>query len=671
VLLHDLGKLKEEARRQGIPTIVLLFDECDLLAENEAILQKIRNVFMEVDGYILVFSGTEKMFSSISNVFSPIPRFFKRIDVGNFREFKEVEEALLKPLDDEEKAAFDNSCIPDVYRITNGSPYEINLIAHYMYRRWKEGKSPKIQLSPEVLDDVLNELERLGKGGHYEIANKIKLYWADYLKILISLLEFPNVPQEWLIEYNLLDKIETIQLKDVYAEKSILRNYIKYLKEDGLIGEKDGKLFFKGDTFDVLYLKYLCASKGLINTTEFFAGSPDDPLSNLHHKLIEKILLKDFPEYYIYTAFDKREKFDGKMRQRFIIAVKVTSPPGEHTILVISPETYREFYLGSPNSIRFRVNVKWMGEGFVTQIKFKSNEELERFVRRMEIFKDKLEFLGYQILFKDEISWNLEGAEYLQHGNIKDAIECFEKSIEINPSFELPWANKAKVFFDLKKYDEALDCINKALELHPSWTEALKLKAGILINKGLNQEALECVEKAIKINPEDWSGWDIKGRALFNLGKYQEAIECFDKVLKFNPKNYEVLYLKGVSLTKLGKDEEAMVCYESALGYVDKILASEQQNVRALILKSLALSKLSHYKEAIECCDKILGINPNNAIALYNKARFLAELGDKENALRCLERTIEIDKKFIEIAKKDESFSNLKKEKRFQELIKE
>jgi hypothetical protein len=109
-----------------------------------------------------------------------------------------------------------------------------------------------------------------------------KDYWADYLKILISLLEFPNVPQEWLIEYNLLDKIETIQLKDVYAEKSILQDYIKYLKEDGLIGEKDGKLFFKGDTFDVLYLKYLCASKGLINTTEFFASSPDDPLSNLH-----------------------------------------------------------------------------------------------------------------------------------------------------------------------------------------------------------------------------------------------------------------------------------------------------------------------------------------------------------------------------------------------------
>jgi len=698
VLLHDLKKLREEAKKQGIPTIVLLFDECDLFAENEAILQKIRNAFTEVDGYILVFSGTEKMFPSISNVFSPIPRFFKRIVVENFKEFKEVEEALIKPLNDEEKAAFDMSCIADIYRITNGSPYEINLIAHYMYRRWKECKSPKIQLSPEVLDDVLNELERLRKGGYYEIANKIKRYWIDYLKVLISLLEFPRVSQEWLIEYNLLDKIETIQLKDVYAEKSIVRDYIEYLKKDGLICEEDGKLLFKGDTFDILYLKYLCASKGLINVREFFVGFPDDPLLNLQYKLIDKIFLKDFPEYYIVTAYDKRVSFDKRKGRKFIIGRKVSLPPGEHTILLFSMETYNEFYLGSPNSIRFRVNIKWINDGFVTQIKFKNNDDLERFIRRLEILKEKLEFLGYQVLLKDEISWNLEGAEYLRHGNTEEAIKCFEKAIEINPSFELPWANKAKVFFSLKKYDEASECINKVLELHPNWAEALKFKGAILINKGLNQEALECLEKAIKIDPEDWSAWDNKGRALFNLKKYQEAIECFDKVLKFNPNNYEVLYLKGSSLINLGKDTEAMVClnkalelnpnfipalldkakylfdkgdYENLLSHVDKVLEAERNNIQALILKGLALSKLSRCKEAIECCDEVLRIDPNNGVALYIKACFLAELGDKENALRCLKRAIEIDKKFIEIAKKDESFSNLMNDERFQELIKE
>ena len=143
ILIHDLKKIHSEAKEKGIPTIVLLFDECDLLSQNETLLQKIRNIFMEIEGYILIFSGTEKMFPAISEVFSPIPRFFKRINVENFKEFKETEECLLKPLNDAEKEAFDRTCIADIHRITNGSPYEINLIAHYMYRRWREGKSQR------------------------------------------------------------------------------------------------------------------------------------------------------------------------------------------------------------------------------------------------------------------------------------------------------------------------------------------------------------------------------------------------------------------------------------------------------------------------------------------------------------------------------------------------
>lgn len=696
VLIHDLRKIYSEAKEKGIPTIVLLFDECDLLSQNETLLQKIRNIFTE-KGYILVFSGTEEMFPAISEVFSPIPRFFKRINVENFKEFKETEECLLKPLNDAEKEAFDRTCIADIHRISNGSPYEINLIAHYMYRRWREGKNPKIQLSPEVLDDVLNELERLRKEGHYEIANKIKRYWVDYLKILISLLEFPKVHEDWLVEYMLLDEIETIQLRDIHVRKSIIKDYIKYLKRDGMIAEEDGKILFKGDQFDVLYLKYLCASKDIRDTKEFFIGFLDDPLSNLHHKFVEGVLLKDFPEYHIHTGFDKREKFEEKTGQKFIIGARVNLPPGEHTLLEISPETEKEFYLGTPNSIRFRVNIEWMNEGFVTQIKFKNKDNLENFKRHLELLKEKLEFLGYEILFKDEISWNLEGSEYSKQGNMEKAMECFDKAIEINPSFELPWANKAGILFKLKKYDEALNCVNKALKLHPNWTEALKLKGTILINKGRNEEALGSLERASKINPEDWSVWDNLGRAYFNLKKYENALKCFDRALKPNPENHGILYLNGLSLANIGRDEEAINCldkalelnpdfisallakgeillnrshYEEALNCCDKVLEKEEANIAALGLKAIVLSKLNRYEDAIKCCDKILEIDQNNALAWYNKACFKAKLGESDDALKCLEKAVEIDEKYVEIAKNEEDFSNLKDNKKFLDLVK-
>ena len=182
VLVHDLKDIHKEARKRRIPTIVLLFDECDLLAQNEVLLQKIRNVFEEVEGYVLVFCGAENMVSSLSDIISPVPAFFKRINVENFKNVKETEECLLKPLADMEKRAFDQACIGEIHAITNGTPYEINLIAHYMYREWKNGKNPKIALSPEVWGDVLKEMEGFRKAGHYEIADKMRGYGVGPLE---------------------------------------------------------------------------------------------------------------------------------------------------------------------------------------------------------------------------------------------------------------------------------------------------------------------------------------------------------------------------------------------------------------------------------------------------------------------------------------------------------
>jgi len=643
VLIHDFKELHKRAKKAGVPTIVLLFDECDLLAEDEALLQKIRNIFMEVEGYVLVFSGTERMFSLLSRVFSPIPRFFKRINVENFKDIRETEECLLKPLSEEERKFFDRTCIVDIHRLTNGSPYEINLVAHYMYRRWREGKNPKIQLTPEVLDDVLNELESLGRSEKRVVINKIKEYWIDYLKILALLLEFPNVPEDWFIEYALLDEIETLQLRDMYTKKSIIKDYVEYLKKDGIITEKEGKLVFNGDELDMIYLKYLCASKGIKEPKDFYVGFSDVPLINLHHKLVDGVLLRDFEEYSFQTRFDCiEEKKNGKVVRKFLVGGKIIATQEKGSIVVMSPETHREFYLGAPNSIRFRVNVNWLKTGFVIQVKFKDRESLARFINRLNTLKDKLEFLGYKIIMKDEISWNLEGAKYVKEGKIDEAIVCFNKAIKLNPFFELPWLNKASLLFRRKDYEKSLECVNKALELSPNWVDALRLKGMILINLKRNEKAVEVLRKAVKINPEDWSTWDNLGRALFNLRKYEKALKCFEKALKINSDNHELYYFKGLTLVQLGRIDDAESAlnealrlkpdhvpslmletellfnkgrYEEALEKLNKILAEDPKNIKALLIKGLVLSKLNRYEEAIRCCDIVLKIDNNNAFA--------------------------------------------------------
>jgi tetratricopeptide (TPR) repeat protein len=693
VLLHDLDEIRREAKKKNIPTLVLLFDECDLLAHNKALLQKTRNALIKVEGYVLVFSGTENMLSSMSSVFSPLPRFFKRINVENFKNVKETEECLLKPLTDEEKRAFDRSCIGEIHAITHGTPYEINLIAYYMYRQWKEGRNRNIMLTPEVLDDVLKEIERFRKEGRYDIANKMKGYGEDLLKVLISSLEFPNASKKWLAEFMLLEEIDTLQPKDIHTRKSMTMDLIKQLKKDNVLSEEGAKLRFKGGLFDLLYLKYLCASKGVMDTKEFFIGSSENPVFNLYHKLIENIFLKGFPKYYIQTRFDKMEKVKRKKAEKFIIGARVPNlPPGTHTLLEISPESKNEFYLGAPHSVRFRVNVEWMRDGFVTQVKFKKEEDRKRFQNRLKALTDGLNFLGYSILPEDEITWHNKGIEFLKQGKTREAVECFDKAIEINPSFELPWASKTKIFLDAQKYDEALEYANKALALHRDWEDALKLKGMIMINLGRNEEALEYLAKASEIDPENFSTWDHQARALSNLGRHQETIMCADKSLKVNPTNHQLFGIKGLALLNLSRYDEALLClnealrmnpestatllakgqallnlgkYGEALNCLDAVLGKEWTNIDALISKGLALSKLGRHEEAISCWDSIVQINRNNATGWYNKACFEARMNYIDAALESLYKAIQIDKKAALEAKNEKDFADLKNDERF------
>ena len=54
----DLMKVSEELK---VP-IVLLFDEGNVLAQSRVLLQKLRNIFMNTPGFMLVMTGTPDLF---------------------------------------------------------------------------------------------------------------------------------------------------------------------------------------------------------------------------------------------------------------------------------------------------------------------------------------------------------------------------------------------------------------------------------------------------------------------------------------------------------------------------------------------------------------------------------------------------------------------------------
>lgn len=632
ILVHDLKELYKEARNKDISTIVLLFDECDLLANNQTLLQKIRNAFMEVDGYILVFSGTERMFPAMDEVFSPIPRFFKRVDVKNFEDFEETKECVLKPLEEEEKKKVDTGSLQELHRLSNGMPYEVKLISHFMYRRFKETKTEMMKITVDVLDDVLNELEKLRKGEHHEVANKIRKYGKEHLKVLISVLELPKATSDQLIKFNLLEDVESLNSESIPIKTGEIRSIIPPFKVDGIINEnEDNQLYFVGDDFDLLYLKYFAISQEI----KKFLFYPEKLIQSVKIKF-EDTILGDFNKYKFNARFDKKP---GDKSQLFTIGAVIApetakvepSPNGKYTYtyeLGRPMDWEREFYEDSPESLRYRANVKYLGDGYVSKITFSSSEEKERALEHLSSMKDNLKLIGIELILKEEASWNNDGVKLSKLGKFEEAIECYDKAIEINSNFFLAWANRGLALFNLKRYEEAIECFDKIIDIEPRDFQGYENKGKALLNLKKNEEAIRCFDKAIELKPTSWVLWDNKGRALFNLQKFEDAIECFDKALEGNPRNVETWNIKGM-----------------ALGNLDK------------------------YKEAVESFDRAVEIDSNFDGAWYNKACFESKKGNIDNAITSLKKAIEINKECIEMANREKDFDNIKDDKRFIQLL--
>lgn len=156
-LRRGLQHIFQHCRQAGVPAVLIGLDEADLLSKDQTILQILRNFFENQTGYILVLSGTEGLFSNLSQVFSPIQRFFEQIKLGPFEGPGEVLECLRAPLPDSEMYVADESFAADVYALTGGHPYLVKLMGYYSYRAAKDNGWRKMRLSPLVLDAVLQE----------------------------------------------------------------------------------------------------------------------------------------------------------------------------------------------------------------------------------------------------------------------------------------------------------------------------------------------------------------------------------------------------------------------------------------------------------------------------------------------------------------------------------
>ena len=229
--------------------------------------------------------------------------------------------------------------------------------------------------------------------------------------------------------------------------------------------------------------------------------------------------------------------------------------------------------------------------------------------------------------------WHIKGYSLAALCLWEKAIECYDRSLELEPHHAATWTNKGTCLRTLERREEAIECHDRALALNPLFPDAWNNKGSALADLEQWGEALVCFDRALSMNPQDADAWANKATVLRNLGRQQEAVSCIDRALEFAPQKAMMWNNKGLIITDLGHWEEALTSYDRALA-LNPRLADAWSN------KAKPLARLKRHTEAIDCCDRALALDPRDTVALGNKGANLAALGRREEAIACYERAI-------------------------------
>jgi tetratricopeptide (TPR) repeat protein len=222
--------------------------------------------------------------------------------------------------------------------------------------------------------------------------------------------------------------------------------------------------------------------------------------------------------------------------------------------------------------------------------------------------------------------WGNKGISLHRLGFFDNAIQCYNKALEINVNDHRSWNNKGSCMRALGHFDNALVCFENALKISPSDTGALTNKGICLDSLGFFKDANRCFDDALKIDPRFGPAWVSKGCSLSNLERSEESIHCYDRAIEIEPTNTTAWYNKGMSFNRSEMFNEAVNCFNEVLN-INPLHADSWYE------KGLSFASLELYEKELYCFNKLLEIDPKYSAAWYLKANVEEMLGKNEEAI--------------------------------------
>jgi len=309
---------------------------------------------------------------------------------------------------------------------------------------------------------------------------------------------------------------------------------------------------------------------------------------------------------------------------------------------------------------------------------------------------------AHQLYLKGRYFWNKRTTE-----NLKKAIDYFEQAIGKDPAYALAYSGLADVHAVLPYYaatapkddaQKALAAARKAVELDESLAEAHTSLANALVLNLQFSASVPEFQRAIELNPNYATAHHWYGEELQGEGRFDEAVAELKRAHELDPLSLVINCILGSTLAVADRDDEAMEqlrktiemdpTFDLTHWFLGQVCENKGQLAEAItqyekatqlnpdpaVLASLAraYALAGRKEEAQKILDNLTTISRQRYVPAYSLAVIHLSLGDKEEALRLLEKSYDdrapFDTGLFASIKIDRRLHPLRGEPRFEAL---
>ena len=173
--------------------------------------------------------------------------------------------------------------------------------------------------------------------------------------------------------------------------------------------------------------------------------------------------------------------------------------------------------------------------------------------------------------------FNNAGIELKKQGKTSEAVDAFDRAIDINPTRPIPYLNEAMVLFDRQQYSMADDFFVKAVERGlPEPDRWFVDFAALYRQKNMESRAIALLYKGRQLFPQSFLIASNLGGTLVSAERYTEGLPELQRALGMQPSSTAVLNNLGLYFVK-------RTDYARALDFWNRSLAIDphQPQIRA------------------------------------------------------------------------------------------